>query len=73
MDETMSDYPYVNTWDVTTTTGSTNTYNLTTDGTSSVWFPYYQESIWLPYEEEKYTPKWHIAQGYKNQIKSMWD
>ena len=23
--------------------------------------------------EKKYTPKWHIALGYKNQIKTMWD
>ena len=23
--------------------------------------------------EKKYTPKWHILQGYKNQMKSMWD
>ncbi len=23
--------------------------------------------------EKKYTPKWHILQGYKNQMESMWD
>jgi hypothetical protein len=23
--------------------------------------------------EKKYTPKWHITKGYKNQIGSMWD
>ncbi len=23
--------------------------------------------------EKKYTPKWHILQGYKNQIDTMWD
>ncbi len=23
--------------------------------------------------EKKYTPKWHIKLGYKNQIKTMWD
>lgn len=23
--------------------------------------------------EKKYTPKWHINLGYKNQIKTMWD
>lgn len=23
--------------------------------------------------EKKYTPKWHILLGYKNQIESMWD
>ncbi len=73
MDETMNNYSTAGTWDVTTTTGSTNMYNLTTNETGSIWFPYYQESIWLPYEEIKYTPKWHIIQGYKNQIKTMWD
>ena len=23
--------------------------------------------------EKKYTPKWHIKEGYKNQMKIMWD
>jgi len=23
--------------------------------------------------EKKYKPKWHITQGYKNQMNSMWD
>ena len=72
MDETMNNYSTAGTWDVTTTTSSTNTYDLTTDG-AATWFPYYNESTWLPYDETDYIPKWHIAQGYKNQIKSMWD
>ena len=73
MDETMNNYSTASSWDLTTTTGSTiNTYNLSTDGTG-VWFPYYDESTWLPYIETKYIPKWHIKEGYKNQIKSMWD
>lgn len=68
----MNNYSTAGSWDVTTLTGSTNTYNLTTDGTA-VWFPYYYESTWLPCTETNYIPKWHITQGYKNQIKSMWD
>ena len=73
MDETMNNYSTAGTWDITTTTGTTNNvYNFSTDG-GGAWFPYYLESTWLPYDETNYTPKWHIAQGYKNQIKSMWD
>ncbi len=26
-----------------------------------------------PLTEVKYIPKWHIIQGYKNQITKMWD
>ena len=49
-----------------------NTTSTASD-TSGVWFPYYAESTWVPYVDEKYEPKWHIAKGYKYQIKHMWD
>lgn len=54
------------------TSSTAGTYNLSTD-TGGTWFPYYNESTWVPYVETDYIPKWHIAQGYKIQIKSMWD
>lgn len=65
MDETMNDILFSN-----TSTTDSATLTFTSDNT---WFPYYQESTWLPYSCEKYMPKWHITQGYKNQIESMWD
>ena len=66
MDETMNNF----TWDVSGTTSASDTMTFTTDDT---WFPYWKESTWLPYDEEKYEPKWHISQGYRNQIKNMWN
>ena len=68
----MSNYSTAGTWDTTTTTDATNNvYNFSTDG--AIWFPYYLESTWEPYEETNYTPKWHITQGYKKQMNTMWD
>ena len=64
MDEITNNYT---TWN---NTSASDNITLTT---SDVWFPYYTESRWLPYKEVKYIPKWHITQGYKNQIKTMWD
>lgn len=73
MDEITNNQFNTNSWDTTaTTTDNIVTYNLQTDGTGE-WFPYYTESTWLPYKEVKYIPKWHTTQGYKNQIKTMWD
>ncbi len=56
------------------TTNNVTWWNtITTTGSDTVLFPYYAESDWTPYTIEKYKPKWHITQGYKNQIKHMWD
>ncbi len=57
---------------LTASTCDNFTFTGATD-TSGVWFPYYQESTWMPYVETKYKPEWHIKQGYKYQIKHMWD
>lgn len=71
---------YNSNWTTTNCTDS-QTLSFTTDtsdgsmtlGVNDVWFPYYMESTWIPYCEEKYIPKWHITQGYKNQMKIMWN
>jgi hypothetical protein len=60
MDETTNNVTW---WNTTSTTSDNN----------SVWFPYYSEPVWEPYVIEKYEPKWHIKEGYKNQLKHMWD
>ncbi len=49
-------------WDCT----ETNSDNIFTVST-------FQYSSWLPYKYEQYDPKWHIEQGYKYQLKHMWD
>ena len=49
---------------------STNYSDCTTD---SFWFPVPADEDWMPYHFTQYEPKWHITQGYKNQIESMWD
>ena len=66
MDEITNNYT---TWNTTSTSDNMIYQFDTSDG----WFPYYQESTWLPYKDVKYIPRWHITQGYRNQIKTMWD
>jgi len=56
------------------TTGNSNILNFTVN--TSWDFINYEK--WpkgvLDYSfEKKYTPKWHIILGYKNQIETMWD
>ena len=65
MDGTMSNVTW---WNTIATTSDTNSVDYTT-----VWFDDFTFTSWLPYKYEQYTPKWHIDQGYKNQIKHMWD
>jgi hypothetical protein len=59
MDETTSDFTWYNT--------------ATTTDENSQWIPTFQYTSWLPYKYEQYNPKWHIEQGYKYQLKHMWD
>lgn len=59
----------------TSTTDGTCILNFTTNSTWSFIDNY---SVWPkgisdPSMESKITPKWHILQGFKNQIKHMWD
>jgi hypothetical protein len=70
MDDHTNNTLFVNSTACTTACTTDGTLSFTSDNS---WFPYYDESTWLPYHETKYTPKWHIIQGYKNQFKSMWD
>ena len=60
MDETMNNFSW---WNSTSSTSDGNTVWITMNG----------ELEWIPYKIKKYKPKWHINQGYKNQIKKMWD
>jgi hypothetical protein len=66
MGEIMNNFTFFD----TTSTTDCSTLNFTADDT---WFPYYLESTWIPYHETKYEPKWHVKEGYKNQISKMWN
>lgn len=68
-----TDGTYVNDITFTTSTASDVTSTINLSDYQSVWFPYYMESTWLPYHYTPYKPEWHITQGYKNQIKNMWN
>jgi len=59
----------------TTATDGSCTLNFTTNTTWSFLDDYseWPKGISDPSIEFKYTPKWHILQGFKNQIKHMWD
>ena len=71
MDETTNNN--ITAWSTTGSTSDNFTFTASTLANDTIWFPYYDESTWLPYKYEPYVPKWHITQGYKNQIKTMWD
>ncbi len=58
--------------------GTTNNFTWSNEMTSStecdtMWFDGFTYTSWLPYKYEQYHPKWHIKQGYKNQMKHMWE
>ncbi len=66
-----------------TSTDGASLVNFTTDGTSTLNFTV--NTLWnlIDYyvwpkgvsdysTEQKYKPKWHITEGYKNQMDSMW-
>lgn len=59
----------------TATTTDTNCLNLTFNTTWSFLDNYYEwpKGVSDPSVEKKYTPKWHILLGFKNQIKTMWN
>ena len=80
MDEIMSDYSgttnYTDTFTATTSTDSTCGDVLSFTGNIRNFFNNYDvwpKGIQDPSIEFKYIPKWHIIQGYKNQIIKMWD
>ncbi len=69
---------------VTVAVGDSLTY--TTDGTTGNILSFTSNTSWNLNDysvwpkgvsdasfEKKYTPKWHILQGYKNQMDTMWD
>ena len=62
-------------WSGTTGSSGALTLSASTSAftTDSFWFPVPADEDWMPYHFKKYDPQWHITQGYKNQIKTMWD
>lgn len=58
-----------NTLFLNTTSTDGNNVTFMTDG---MWVSYC-DIDWLPYHETQYNPKWHILQGYRKQMESMWD
>ena len=59
------------------TVGSTSDVNAFTLTSNTSWnlnnYSVWPKGVSDASFEKKYTPKWHILQGYKNQMKSMWD
>ena len=76
MDETTNNFTltsstgYTDIITTSSTAGADLVWASTADLTTFV--PDSEFSSWEPYLFEKYTPKWHIIQGYKIQIKTMW-
>ena len=63
---------------VTFTSGTTSCDNILSFTTNTTWdflnnYYTWPKGISDASFEKKYTPKWHILHGYKNQIKTMWD
>ncbi len=81
MDETMSNYSgtanYYDTFTATTSTdsnyGNILSFTANTNLNFSNNYDMWPKGIQDPLIEFKYTPKWHIIKGYKNQITKMWD
>ena len=61
--------------DITSTTNCGNVLSFTsyTNWNFRNNYNIWPKGIEDPEIEFKYTPKWHIIQGYKNQITKMWD
>jgi len=62
----------------TFTTGTTDCGNILSYTTNTTWnflnnYDVWPKGISDSSFEKKYTPKWHILLGYKNQMKSMWN
>jgi len=61
----------------TTSTDDSYSGNILSLTTNSTWifddYTQWPKGVQDPSTEFKYTPKWHIIQGYKAQMKKMWN
>jgi len=55
-----------------TTNNFTWTNTISSTDVNTAYFSNFEYTSWQPYTYEKYHPEWHITQGYKIQIRTMW-